>query len=152
MIRPLHPEARCALTIKKGDLIVPIEYGSDRTPTDKVQYAPFDTVEIVSKHLFRGFVRVRNDLNLSGTRSFKELGLPRFAIPFLRWGFWRRSVCAVPKVVALDMMREYIDTHREPINRGPGFGPFDTAAISRNLIGIEDTNASIHWESDKIAS
>lgn len=153
MIRPLHTEARCALTIKKGDLIVPIQYGSDRMPTDKVQHAAFDTVEVVSVHLFRGIVKVRNDLNLSGKRTFKELGLPRFAVPRFMLGFWRRNVCTVPKTAALNMMREYINAHREPINRGPGYGPFDEIAISENKLGTQVPSVRTHWDVDiKVAS
>jgi hypothetical protein len=152
MIRPLHTEARCALTIKKGDLIVSIQYGSDRMPTEKVQYAAFDTVEVVSKHMFRGIVQVRNDLYLSGTRTFKELGLPRFVIPLLRWGLWRRNVCTVPKAVALDLMRRYIDVHREPLNRGPG--PFNTEEIAISVNKLEDQQPKVltPWDREKLAS
>lgn len=152
MIRPLHQKARSALFIKKGDLIVPIAYGSDRAPTDKVQYAAFDTVTVISKRFFRGTVDVQGDLNLSATMTFRELGVPRFVVPFLRLGRWNELVCTVPRATALDLMRQYIDAHREPINRGPGSGPFDLVAISENKLQFQRPEVRTPWDRDKIAS
>ncbi len=152
MIRPLHKEALSARTIKKGDLIVPITYGSDHTPTSKIEYAAFDTVTVVSKDMRRGTVDVVTGIHQSRTMTFKELGLPRFTVPRLRLGFWRRHVCTVPHTVAHDMMRDYIDANRPRLNRGPGFGPFNPAQISKNKIGLDGRDVLTPWDRDKLAS
>lgn len=152
MIRPLHRQAQTAFSIKKGDEIVPVQYSPDRTPTDKVEFAAFDTLTIISKKIFHGVVEVYDGFHQVKTMTFQELGLPRFTIPLLKWGRWSRQVCTVPNAVALDMMRDYVNTNRSTLNRGPGPGPFDAAAISKNRIGLSETSVFTAWDRDKIAS
>lgn len=152
VFKPLHHEARRASNIKVGDLIVPIQYGPDRTPTNKVEFAGFDGLTVHSKNMRTRTIEGTDSIGQKVTKTFAELGLPRFVIPGLRWGRWSSQVCTVPHAVALDMMRDYVNTHRQPLNRGPGPGPFDVVAISRNKIGLDEFSKRTPWDGAKVAS